>query len=299
MGLRPSWNWVLKRVLFWAILIYVMVCGLLYLFQRSLIYPASHQAFALPKDFVPWTLDGRLLGYKRVHGTTNCLFFLHGNGGNARGWAGAIEQFPGDVFIVEFPGYGERPGRPTEASLKAAALEAFDALPPYPRRVVCGQSIGTAITPALFLDRADRVDFLLLITPFTSLRDVATAVFPLFPARWLVKDPMLLYEAWKDFPGPTCVVLAGRDEVIPRKASAPFRSAVGANRKVVVLPEATHNTIQPDRRAWEEWTRLGPPYPNATTLAFSHTKRQSGLHAKRSADSTGGPAAAVPERPYR
>jgi uncharacterized protein len=245
-------------MLFWAIVIYMSVCGLLYVFQRSLIYPASHQAFPLPKDFVPWTQGGQLLGYKRVQGATNCLYFLHGNGGNARGWAGALEEFPGDIFILEFPGYGERPGRPAEQSIKQAALEAFDALPPYPRRVVCGQSIGTGITPVLFLNRADRIDFLLLITPFTSLREVAAAVFPLFPARWLLKDQMPLYNAWMNYPGPTCVVLAGRDEVIPRKASEPFRTARGSNRKVVVLPEAGHNSIRLDRNAWEEFSRLGP-----------------------------------------
>jgi uncharacterized protein len=258
MGFQKNWKWVLRRVLFWAILIYGAVCGLLYVFQRSLIYPASHHAWDLPKDFVPWTKDGRLIGYKRIHGTTNCLFFLHGNSGNARGWAGAIEEFPGDIFILEFPGYGERPGRPTETSLKAAAREAFDALPPYSRRVVCGQSLGTGLTPALFVNRADRVDFLLLITPFTSLQAVASAVFPLFPARWLLRDKMPLYDAWKDFPGPSCVVLAGRDEVIPRQASAPFWTVRGPNRKVVVLPEATHNSLRPDRKTWEEWTRLGP-----------------------------------------
>jgi uncharacterized protein len=255
---RPDWKWVLRRMLFWAIVIYVSVCGLLFVFQRKLIYPASRQLFPLPRDFLPWTKDGRLLGYQRVRGATNCLFFLHGNGGNARGWAGLIDQFPGDIFILEYPGYGERPGRPTEASLKAAALEAFDALPPYGRRVVCGQSLGTGVTPALFLNRADRVDFLLLITPFTSLQEVAAAVFPLFPARWLLRDKMPLYDAWKNFPGPSCVVLAGRDEVIPRKASVPFRTAAGGNRKVIVLPEAGHNNIRLDRKAWEEWTRLGP-----------------------------------------
>jgi uncharacterized protein len=258
MGFRKNWKWVLRRVLFWAILIYATVCGLLYVFQRSLVFPASHQAFPLPGDFVPWTKEGQLLGYKRVHDATQCLFFLHGNGGNARGWAGAIEEFPGDIFILEFPGYGERPGRPTEQSIKQAALEAFDALPPYQRRVVCGQSIGTGITPALFLNRADRIDFLLLITPFTSLREVAAAVFPLIPARWLLKDQMPLYEAWANFPGPTCVVLAGRDEVIPQRASAAFRTAGGNNRKVVVLPEATHNGMRLDRKTWEAWTRLGP-----------------------------------------
>jgi uncharacterized protein len=99
----------------------------------------------------------------------------------------------------------------------------------------------------------------LLITPFTSLGDVAAAVFPLFPARWLLKDPMPLYDAWKDFGGPSCVVLAGRDGVIPGRTSAPFRTAGGPNRKVVVLPEATHNSIRLDQEAWEEWTRLGPP----------------------------------------
>src|SRR5688500_19074800 len=56
-----------------------------------------------------------------------CLFFFHGNGGNASGWAHAVEEFPGDIFVLEYPGYGQRPGSPTERSIKEAALKGFEA----------------------------------------------------------------------------------------------------------------------------------------------------------------------------
>lgn len=239
--------------LFWiGLCVYVAWCGFLYIAQRRFIYWPSSQRFELPMGFVQWTGPaGQLLGYKRVSSAANCLFFLHGNAANARGWAQATTGFPGDVFVLEYPGYGERPGSPSEKSLKQAALEAFDNLPAYPRLVVCGQSLGSGIVEPLIRLRAEKISLLVLITPFTSLVEVAKRQMPIIPVGLLLKDRMPLWETWFSYPGPSWVLLAEEDEVIPQTLSARFLKAEGGPRRVKVLPGASHNTIDLQPHDWE------------------------------------------------
>jgi hypothetical protein len=173
---------------------------------------------------------------------------MHGNGGNARGWSYATKDYPGDAYVLEYPGYGERTGIPSETTIKAAALEAFDTLPSYAYKVVCGQSLGTGVTPVIFQNR--RIDHLVLITPFTSLQDVGAYTFPLLPTRWLQKDKMSLYPEWMSYQGKTTIILAEKDEVIPWKARQPFLHP-DERHDVIVVPNARHNTIHLDAQAWQ------------------------------------------------
>jgi hypothetical protein len=230
---------------------YLGLCGLLYVVQRRMIYIPSPSRNELPPGFVEWTApDGHLLGYKRVAKSTNCLYFLHGNAGNARSWAAATEAFPGDVFVLEYPGYGEREGAPSEASLKRAALEGFDHLPVAGKITVCGESLGTGIAEVLMRQRTERMGLLVLITPFTSLLDMARAQMPFVPTGLLLKDRLLLYDAWLAYPGRSWVVLADHDEVIPKSQSKKYADRAGANRKVMVMPMTSHNTISLSKADW-------------------------------------------------
>ena len=234
--------------------IYVAFCLLLYLGQRKMIYLPSPQCYDLPDGFKEWTAaDGHLLGYHRSAHHTNALFFLHGNAGNARGWAQATVAFPGDVFVVEYPGYGDRTGAPSEASLKGAALEAFDHLPAYTRIVVCGQSLGTGVAEVLMRQRAGKIHLLLLITPFVSLYDMARAQMPFIPTGLLLKDRMPVYDAWLEYPGRSWVLLAEHDEVIPQAQSQRFIDRAGPERRVTVVPNTTHNEFRLERSEWDKF----------------------------------------------
>jgi pimeloyl-ACP methyl ester carboxylesterase len=244
------------RFIWIGLCVYAAWCAFLYVAQRKFIYWPSAELSSLPNGFVPWrTSGGELLGYQRVSRGTNCLFFMHGNAGNARGWAQATRNYPGDVFILEYPGYGERSGSPSEQSLKEAALQAFDNLPAYSRTVVCGQSLGSGVAEPLMRQRAQKINLLVLITPFTSLADVAKAQMPLIPAGLLLKDRMNLWEAWLAYPGRSWVLLAENDEVIPKKLSARFLKAAGGSRSVKILPGVSHNTIDLQPQDWEDLWR--------------------------------------------
>ena len=233
---------------------YLGLCVFLYVVQRKMIYiPSRARDYALPAGFVDWRApSGLLLGYKRVARGPNCLFFLHGNAGNARSWAAATTAFPGDVFVLEYPGYGEREGAPSEASLKEAALEAFDQLPAGARLTVCGESLGTGVAEVLMRQRADKISLLVLITPFTSLQDMARAQMPFIPTGLLLKDRMPLYDPWLAYAGRSWVVLAERDEVIPPAQSKKYADHAGPHRQVMVMPMATHNELSLAKEHWEK-----------------------------------------------
>jgi hypothetical protein len=52
---------------------------------------------------------------------------IHGNGGQAADRAYALPSFSMDdsVFILEYPGYGSRKGKPSKKSLDAADRQAY------------------------------------------------------------------------------------------------------------------------------------------------------------------------------
>ncbi len=242
---------MLLKVLLPSAALYLAWCAVLFLLQRRMIYPASHAMVDLPPGFVRWEVGGTLVGYKRESNAQDCLFFLHGNGGNARGWAHAVAAFPGNAYVLEYPGYGERAGSPTEASLKEAALTAFDAIPTHGRTVVGGQSLGTGVAEVLLRGRATQIALLVLITPFTSLEDVAKTTQPIIPVGLLLRDKFRLLPAWLSYEGRSYVLVAELDEVVPRRLSDQFPKERGANRQAVVVPGVDHNSIEIGPRQWE------------------------------------------------
>lgn len=246
---------------FWLKLLIVFVVGYgalclaVYFGQRRMIYLPSKSQHPLPEGFLEWrSPDGSAhWGFKRETGARECLFFFHGNGGNASGWSHAVEAFPGDVFVLEYPGYGPREGRPTEKSLKAAALQGFETeYRRYKRIYVAGQSLGSAVTEVVFSKYPKQIDRLVLITPFTGIDEVARAHFPWLPTRWMLRDKLRLFDEWQKFPGKTCIVLAGRDEVIPASHNRRYLEASTEACEVIELSEDSHNSIELTRDFWEK-----------------------------------------------
>ena len=252
---------MLLKLLLISLAFYLLVCLLLFFGQRKLIYLPSRAPRPLPLGFVQWSSpSGEHWGYKKVDSSPVALFFFHGNGGNASGWSHAVADFPGNVFVLEYPGYGPRPGSPGEASLKQAALEGFESeFDRFSTIVLAGQSLGAAITQAVFTRHPEKIDHLVLVTPFASLVQMARSQFPWIPTGLLLRDRMPLLEEWKKFPGPTCIVLAGQDEVIPASHGAMYKAAKRECCTVIEFPDAGHNSIHLGQPFWNQLLQPEPP----------------------------------------
>ena len=234
---------------------YLGACGLLYLMQRRLIYMADKQARSdLPPGFARWEDNGEFIGYKREQEQSDALVFLHGSAHNAQEWCWAVQHFPGDVYVVEFPGYGEKAGTTTEFSLCQAGLRGFDSVPPHAgTTLLCGQSLGTAVAAAILETRNSKVQGVVLITPFTCLEAVAKWHYPMFPVVWLLKDRLAVLPAWEKFTGPAWALFAGKDEMIPTGTEDQFRKAAGPGKQVRVFPGRRHSQILLRAEDWQQF----------------------------------------------
>jgi len=146
------------------------------------------------------------------------LIFTHGNAELATGWVGAFDEprsWGFGVLLLEYPGYGGAAGSPSEKSITAAVLAAYDWAARDPRfdstRIVAlGRSIGTGAAAHLAAGRP--VAAVILQSPFTSVRAFArTMLAPGF----LVRDPFDNVANLRRYHGPLLVLHGDHDEVIP------------------------------------------------------------------------------------
>lgn len=198
--------------------ILIVLLAVIVVFQRKMLYYPSHRPET--NGLAPWTIGGRLIGYARtVDNPKNVWLFTHGNAGQAADRTYALHCFSDadSVFIMEYPGYGNREGSPGKASFDAAAEEAYRWLrKTYPNIPVCvvGESIGSG--PASSLAGLEKPpDRIVLVVPFDNLASVAREHFPLIPAKLVLFDRWDNVEALKGYTGKLDIYGAIDDRVIP------------------------------------------------------------------------------------
>lgn len=241
-----------------AALGYVGLCVLVFFVQRRMLYfpsgmaPPEQIAFAQSAGFEPWVdTAGERIGWKRsARGERPQRWLvLHGNAGLAvqrAHWADALERVsPGQalaVYVLEYPGYGQRAGSPTEPSLTAAALSAVDTLPADGRRLyLLGESLGCAVAAQVARARPERVGGLVLVSPFNRLADVAAYHYPWLPVRWLLRDRWESEEALRGFLGPVAILAAAQDGVVPASFTQRLHDGHGGRKRLHIIPGEDHN----------------------------------------------------------
>ena len=145
-----------KLLLFSGLAFYLIVCGVMAVFQRSLLYyptvftPAQVDRMAESAKLERWTNPaGQFIGLKRLSPSqpaSGSILVAYGNGSTAIGsshYADNIQNIaPFDVFILEYPGYEDRAGSPNQTSLFNAAAEALQTLSTNKPIYLVGESLG-------------------------------------------------------------------------------------------------------------------------------------------------------------
>jgi pimeloyl-ACP methyl ester carboxylesterase len=200
---------------------------------RSLLFLPTHGSDG--GGLTPWTRSGAFIGYSRiVDSPRNVWLMFHGNAGQASNRAYAIPSFPAEdsVFILEYPGYGNRAGAPSAAAFNQAAREAYLFLrESYPNIPVCivGESIGSG--PASSLAALSRPpDKLVLIVPFEKLSLVARDHFPAIVVSLLLRDDWDNIGALSGYRGPVDIFGAEDDNVIPVAHARALAAAVPSSK---------------------------------------------------------------------
>lgn len=220
--------------------------------QRSFIYFPSHRIVST--ELVPWRgADRDVWGYARpVESPRAVWLMLHGNAGQAadRGYAMKRTSANDAFYVLEYPGYGQRPGKPSRATIDLAAAEAYGWLRArYPGRPICvlGESLGSG--PAASLARQPvPPDKIVLVVPFDTFAAVAARHMPYVPVRWLLRDRWDNLHALQGYRGQVEIFAARDDRIIPYEhAERLARSLPGAR---FTLLNGGHNdwSVQPNLR---------------------------------------------------
>jgi pimeloyl-ACP methyl ester carboxylesterase len=214
------------------------VVALIAINQRRLIYFATHDAVQTPLR--PWIVDGQLIGYCRpVENPRTVWLMTHGNGGQAahRGYVLPHLSERDALYVLEYPGYGLRPGQPSSAAFNRAAADAFQILKrDFPQTPIgaLGESIGSG--PAASLAALPNPPAkIVLVVPFDTFASVAAGHMPFLPVRLLLQDNWDNVAALRDYAGPIDIFAASADEIIPF-AHAKNLAARLPRAKLVELP---------------------------------------------------------------
>jgi pimeloyl-ACP methyl ester carboxylesterase len=196
----------------------------------------------------------------RVHawhlksGPALALYF----GGNAEEVSWMIEAAQANApgvswLLMDYRGYGQSAGAPSEKALVADAISLYDhavRLPGVdPKRVYAfGRSLGSGVAVALAAERP--LAGVILATPFDSLAAVAKRYYWYLPVDLLLKHRFDSIALAPNLKQPLLCLISARDEVIPPVHGERLFDAWGGAKRKVVLAEAGHNTTDAHPMFW-------------------------------------------------
>ena len=194
------------RFFFGVFLLLLIALSILYFKQHALVYHprpyGESYVYALPANGVEINYTVANAKYVAfyvpgIHATPDRVWVAFcGNGSLALDWTSILKQYPpnGDAFLlIDYPGYGKNGGYATIASTRLSAAAALKTLlerlqTNEDRLTLCtiGHSLGAAV--ALDFATNHRVQKIVLIAPFTTLREEAATIFGGWVSHLLIES---------------------------------------------------------------------------------------------------------------
>ncbi len=259
---------LLRRMVAWIIafaVLCVVLIVLAYFYQDRLIFhPWRGDAQGLETEaaragLLPWKdARGNRIGWQsRTGDPRQVIILFHGNAGAALHRADYPSFLHGNTrkfYILEYPGYADRPGNPGENSMTEAAVQALEELSHAGAQSiwVLGESIGTGVACGAVRQRPRLVRALVLITPFDSLVSAAQFHYPMLPVSLLIRHRFDSVANLRDYPGPVAFLLAENDRTVPAKLGRALYESYPGVKRLWVTPQADHNDSPLMLSAWPE-----------------------------------------------
>ncbi len=234
---------------------YITALASLYIFQDKLIFPAE----TLPKDHkftfdmafteINISVDGAALNalHFKQEDSKGLIFFLHGNAGHLVDWVTDLEfyrQANYDLFIFDYRGYGKSTSKvQSQAQAENDARVAWDFIAPQYKDkpvVIYGRSIGSALATEL----AQQVNpaLLVLVSPFTSMVDIAKQRYPFAPS-WLLRYPFETNKIIQNVSSEVLLIHGDEDDFIPITHSQKLQQLTQKPSTLLVISGADHSNI--------------------------------------------------------
>jgi pimeloyl-ACP methyl ester carboxylesterase len=256
---------ILPKLIGWVLIFYCGYCIFVFLLQRSILFPRNqipnptNTGIAIPgleKTWLDMEFGKTETWYlPPVSGSRAkplpAVIFGHGNGELIDYWPEALQNFNRmgiGLLLVEYPGYGRSSGTPSQKSISAAFVAAYDALVSREdvdssRIILLGRSLGGGAVCALARQRPSAA--LILMSTFTSVHSMAAKFLA---PKFLIRDPFNNLEVIKGYEGPVLVIHGQDDRIVPFAHGANLHRAAQGSR--LITYESGHNDCPPD---WDQF----------------------------------------------
>ncbi len=259
---------IIDKIVF-ILLIYLAYALLVYIFQRSLIFPGKYigapevpviNNYNIESTWLKtsvgkveaWYMPATDSDDKKKHPV---VIFAHGNYELIDFCAVEFKQYNNlgvHVLLVEYPGYGRSEGYPSQESLTEVFVNAYDWLISNKnidskKIIVHGRSVGGGPVCSLAMER--RVKAIIIQSTFTDIRQFAWRY--LVPPI-LVKDPFDNLSALKSFNGPILIFHGKNDDIIPYRNAKILHENL--KNSILITLNCHHNDCPPDHADY--WERI-------------------------------------------
>lgn len=258
----------MAAVLGWGLAMYGGLALYLYVFQERFVYfpeLPSRQVMATPADIGLafeavrlGTADGETLAgwYIPAPAARGTLLYLHGNGGNIGHRLDPIAVFHRlglNILIIDYRGYGDSSGKPSEEGTYQDALAAWDYLTQEKRHmpdriVLFGESLGGSIAARLAARQTPAG--LVIYASFTSVPELAQALYPIFPASRLARYRYDTRAALRGVNCPVLILHSPEDEIIPFSHGQALLAAAREPKRLVELRGGHNDALEVSREVY-------------------------------------------------
>ena len=185
---------------------------------------------------------------RKVENPSFRMIFFHGNAGCACDRMYFIEMFKdlaADLVVFEYPGYGGDSKKPGQQIILDEAMQLLhhlqNELSTPVSTYLAGESLGTGV--ATHLAAEGEAAGLILISPYTSIVDVAAAHYPFLPVRLLTRNRFPAGK-WAESVNVPVIAFHGKnDTIIPIRFAREQIANFKGKASLIELDNTGHNDI--------------------------------------------------------
>ncbi|OPL17424.1 MAG: hypothetical protein AVO38_00070 [delta proteobacterium ML8_D] len=256
-----------------AVMVIIYVVSALYNFfmQSHYVYCPEKEILATPFDIKVYfeeiifrSPDGVNLSgwFIPCKARKEVVLLFHGNGGNISTRLAFIKylyrKLGLSLFIIDYRGYGKSEGKPSEEGTYLDARAAWEYLMQSRKInpediIIYGRSLGGSVAARLAGEVKKGV--LILDSTFTSLKDIASEMYPYLPVRKFLKYDYPTIEYIRDVMCPVLIIHSSEDDYIPFSHAATLYEHANEPKKLLKISGGHNNSYIKSEQVFIEGIR--------------------------------------------
>jgi uncharacterized protein len=197
------------------------------------------------KDYEKKNYNGTRFYFK--NNSENIIIHYHGNYGSAcdrNFYKKIFEQSNNSIIFVEYAGYSNDSKKPSKKLIleDVENINDFILKNNFKKIIIYGESLGSGA--ASYHSYIGNVDILILITPFSTFKDLVKSKYKIFPVSIFLTERYDNIKWLKNYKNDLIIIHGDKDLVIPHYFSKQLYDTINSDKKKYILIKGKgHNNL--------------------------------------------------------